>query len=161
MFINEYFDGNDRYDVILKAGDWNTPEEFAAMPIATPLAGAQTIGSLTELRRMVGPTQLQRFDGQRTISLQVLPPDEMTVEEALKLLRTEVGPAISATLPSGSSITYRGSADRLEGALNNMLVNFLLAVLILFVVMAAIFKSVRDSLLVLLVMQIMLQEKFL
>lgn len=156
LFINEYFDGNDRYDVILKAGDWNTPEEFAAMPIATPLAGAQTIGSLTEIRRTVGPTQLQRFDGQRTISLQVLPPDEMTVEEALKLLRTEVGPAISATLPSGSSITYRGSADRLEGALNNMLVNFLLAVLILFVVMAAIFKSVRDSLLVLLVMPLAL-----
>ncbi len=156
LFINEYFDGNDRYDVILKAGEWDTPEQLAAMPIATPQAGAQTIGSLAELRRTVGPTQLQRFDGQRTISLQVLPPDEMTVEEALELLRTEAGPAISATLPPGSSIKYRGSADRLEGALTDMLVNFLLAVLILFVVMAAIFKSVRDGLLVLLVMPLAL-----
>ena len=156
LFVSEYFDGNERYDVILRAGKWRTPEELAAMPIATPLAGAQTIGSLTEIRRTVGPSQLQRIDGQRTISLQVLPPDNMTVEEALEILRTEVGPTIAAALPEGSSINYRGSADRLEGALQNMLNNFLLAVLILFMVMAAIFKSLRDSLLVLLVMPLAL-----
>ncbi len=156
LFISEYFDGNDRYDVILRAGQWETPEQLAAMPVATPRAGAQTIGSLAELKRTVGPTQLQRFDGQRTISLQVLPPDDMTVEEALDVLRTQAGPAIAAVLPEGSSIRYRGSADRLEGALMDMLRNFLLAVLILFVVMAAIFRSIRDSLLVLLVMPLAL-----
>ncbi|MCG8433199.1 MAG: efflux RND transporter permease subunit, partial [Gammaproteobacteria bacterium] len=152
LFVSEYFDGNDRYDVILRSGGWTSPEQLAAIPIATPLAGAQTIGSLVELRRTVGPSQLQRFDGQRTISLQVLPPEEMTVEEALGILREQAGPTIAAAMPEGSSINYRGSADNLEGALTNMLKNFLLAILILFMVMAAIFKSIRDSLLVLLVM---------
>ena len=55
------------------------------MPIATPRSGPQTIGSLAEIKRTVGPTRLQRFDGQRTISLQVLPPEHTTVEEALRL----------------------------------------------------------------------------
>src|SRR5690606_36430132 len=53
-------------------------------------------------------------------------------------------------------IAYRGSADQLEEALFNMLKNFLLAILILFMVMAAIFKSLRDSLLVLLAMPLAL-----
>lgn len=152
LFTGEYFDGNNRYNMILRSGDWNNPDELAAMPIHTPLAGPQTIGSLASVQRTVGPTQLQRFNGQRTISLQVLPPDHMTVEEALERLRSEAGPAIYATLPEGSSIAYRGSADQLEQALTNMRNNFLLAIVILFLIMAAIFKSLRDASLVLLVM---------
>ncbi|MDH3767381.1 MAG: efflux RND transporter permease subunit, partial [Gammaproteobacteria bacterium] len=161
LFVSEYFDGNDRYDVILRSGKWKNPEELAAMPIATPRSGPQTIGSLAEIKRTVGPTQLQRFDGQRTISLQVLPPNQTTVEEALAVLRDEAGPTISAALPEGSSIKYRGSADQLESALQGMLINFLLAVAILFVVMAAIFRSARDSLLVLLVMPLAIVGGFI
>ena len=156
LFVSEYFDGNQRYDVILRGGGWSTPEQLAAIPIATPQSGAQTVGALAQVVRTVGPTSLRRFDGQRTISLEVLPPDDVTVEEALDLLRNDVGPSLKPLLPAGSSIKYRGSADRLEGALSDMLQNFLLAVAILFVVMAAIFKSLRDSLLVLLVMPLAL-----
>ncbi len=156
LFIGEYFDGNDRLDMLLKAGQWRTPEELAAMPLSTPLAGIQTIGELTKIRRAVGPTQLQRIDGQRTISLQVLPPETMTVEEALDILREQAGPVLQDALPAGYSVHYRGSADRLEAALADMLKNFVLAIIILFLVMAAIFRSPRDSLLVLMVMPLAL-----
>ena len=50
------------------------------------------------------------------------------------------------------TVQFRGSADRLEKAMNSMLANFVVAVLILFLLMAALFKSARDSLLVLLTM---------
>ncbi len=152
LFINEYFDGNERYNVILRAGEWDTPEQLAAMPITTPRAGVQTIGALANIQRTVGPTSLRRFDGQRTISLQVVPPDNMTLEESLSILQNDVGPVLRDALPPGSSIKYRGSADELDQALRDMLTNFLLAVLILFLIMAAIFKSIRDSVLVLSVM---------
>ncbi|MEO0973010.1 MAG: efflux RND transporter permease subunit, partial [Pseudomonadota bacterium] len=156
LFAGEYFDGNNRYNMILRTGAWSNPDELAAMPISTPLAGPQTIGSMARIERTVGPSQLRRFDGQRTISLQVVPPDDMTVEEALARLRSDAGPAIQDALPAGATIQYRGSADQLEDALASMLANFLLAVLILLMVMAAIFKSVRDAALVLLVMPLAL-----
>ena len=152
LFVGEYFDGNERFDIILRSGKWATPEELAAMPVHTPLAGVQTIGGLTEVRRTVGPTQLLRQDGQRTVSLEVLPPETTTVEEALDVLREQAGPRLRAALPEGASIRYRGSADGLDAALSDMSQNFLLAVLILFLIMAAMFRSVYDSLLVLLVM---------
>ncbi len=152
LFIGEYFDGNDRMDMILKSGEWASPEAMAAMPISTPRSGVQTIGSLATITRTVGPSQLQRVDGQRTVSLQVIPPEDMTVEEALAILRSEVGPKIYAALPGDASVSYRGSADRLEGALKEMRNNFLLAILILFMIMAAIFRSLRDGFLVLMVM---------
>ncbi|MEM7282056.1 MAG: efflux RND transporter permease subunit [Pseudomonadota bacterium] len=156
LFVGEYFDGNDRFDMLLKGGKWTSPEQLAAMPISTPLAGIQTLGELAQIRRTVGPTQLRRIDGQRTISLAVAPPENMSLEETLEILRREVGPTIRAALPADSTINYRGNADDLEAALDDMLKNFLLAILILFMVMAAIFKSLKDSLLVLLIMPLAL-----
>ena len=48
--------------------------------------------------------------------------------------------------------SHRGTADQLATAVTDMSKNFLLAVLILALIMAAMFRSVKDSLIVLLVM---------
>ena len=151
-FVGEYFDGNDRMDIILKGSTWSSPEELAAVPIATPLAGIQTLGELTDIQRTVGPTRLRRVDGQRTLTLSVTPPPEMTVQEALESLRDVAGPKITALLPDEVSLQYRGTADRLEGAFATMLSNLLVAACVLFLVMAAMFRSLRDSFLVMLSM---------
>ncbi len=152
LWAGEYFDGNHRYDLILHGETWNSPEQLASMPLATPLAGIQTIGELAEIRRGVGPAELQRVDGQRTVTIFLIPPDNVTMEEALQRLRDEVEPKVKPLLPEGARLSYRGSADRLSEALRTVGVNFLLAVLILYLIMAALFKSGRDAMLVLLVM---------
>jgi multidrug efflux pump subunit AcrB len=151
-FVGEYFDGNDRMDMILKGPTWSSPEELAAVPIATPLAGIQSIGELTDIRRTVGPTRLIRVNGQRTLTLQVTPPPEMTVQEALDTLRDVVSPQLRETLPDDVSIAYRGTADRLEGAFSTMKVNLAIAAMVLFLVLAAMFRSLRDGALVMLSM---------
>jgi multidrug efflux pump subunit AcrB len=151
-FVGEYFDGNDRMDMILKGPTWTSPEELAAVPIATPLAGIQTIGELTDIQRTVGPSQLLRVNGQRTLTLAVTPPPEMTVQEALDTLRDVVGPRVSGVMPLDMSIAYRGTADRLEGALDAMAVNLAVAAVVLFLVLAAMFRSLWDGVLVMLSM---------
>ncbi|MEO0423126.1 MAG: efflux RND transporter permease subunit [Pseudomonadota bacterium] len=152
LFGGRYFDGNEGYDVILWGGGWETPEDLAATPIATPLAGVQLLGELAQPQRTVGPTQLRRVNGQRTITLQVLPPAELTMEEALETLRGVVDPVLADALPAQASVFYRGTADQLAGAVSTMARNFVLAILILLLIMAAMFRSLRDSLIVVLVM---------
>jgi hydrophobic/amphiphilic exporter-1 (mainly G- bacteria), HAE1 family len=149
-YVGEYFDGNDRMDMILRGPTWDSPDELASTPIATPLAGIQTIGELAEIRRTVGPTQLRRVDGQRTMTLSVRPPEDMTVQEALEQLRDVAGPRIRDILPAGISVQYRGTADRLEAALSTMAVNLAVAAVVLFLILAAMFRSLWDALLVLL-----------
>ena len=151
-FIGEYFDGNDRLDMILKGPTWQSPDELAAMPIATPLAGVQSIGELTDIQRTVGPTQLIRVNGQRTVTLAVTPPPEMTVQEALEQLRDVAGPKLGEILPDDVSVAYRGTADRLEGAFSTMKVNLTIAAIILFLILAAMFRSLWDAFLVMLAM---------
>ncbi|PKI14908.1 efflux RND transporter permease subunit [Colwellia sp. 12G3] len=152
LFIGEYFDGNDRVNVILRGEQWQTPDELAALPIHSPLAGIQTIGELTSLSRTAGPTSLRRVDGKRTISIQISPPATMSLEEALAAINEKVIPKMNEKLPLEASIQLSGNANKMSAAINDMIKNFALALVILFLLMTALFKSPKDSLLVLLVM---------
>ncbi len=152
LFVSEYFDGNDRMNVILRGDKWQTPDELAELPLYTPLAGIQMLGELTDIERTVGPTQLRRVDGKRTVSLIISPPPNMSLEETINLLEEKVLPQINSALPADASIQMSGNANRMAGAIIEMANNFSLALLILFLLMTALFKSAKDSLLVLLVM---------
>ncbi|CAM4044414.1 efflux RND transporter permease subunit [Shewanella aquimarina] len=152
LFVGEYFDGNERMDVLLKGPKWQVPEQLSATPVYTQAAGIQTIGELATLKRTVGPTQLQRVNGKRSVSLLIFPPADMSLDEALEKLNESAVPTLRASLPENSSLMYRGSADKLDSTIKDMGANFALAVVILFLLMAAMFKSAKDSLLVLLSM---------
>ena len=154
LWAGEYFDGNERLDIIVKANEWRSPEELAELPIMTPAAGVQTVGELAELRQTVGPSQLVRIDGHRTVSVTFEPPDDMTLDEAIGTLERDVEPAVRAAMASRVQLSYAGSANDLHQALRSMGQNFLLALVILFALMAALFRSLRDSLLVMVVMPV-------
>ncbi|WP_299795619.1 efflux RND transporter permease subunit [uncultured Shewanella sp.] len=152
LFVGEYFDGNERMDILLKGPKWQVPEQLSATPIYTRAAGIQTIGELASIKRTVGPTQLQRVNGKRSVSLLIFPPADMSLDEALEIIDEKAVADLKASLPANSSLKFRGSADKLDQTIKDMGANFLLAVVILFLLMSAMFKSAKDSLLVLLSM---------
>ncbi|MCH7943636.1 MAG: efflux RND transporter permease subunit, partial [Proteobacteria bacterium] len=57
-------------------------------------------------------------------------------------------PGLRAALPADGSIIYGGSADGLKRAVTTLGTNFVLALFLLFLIMAALFKSPKDALLV-------------
>jgi len=154
LWAGEYFDGDERLDIIVKSHGWRSPEELSELPIMTPAAGVQTVGDLTSLRQTVGPSQMVRINGRRTVSVTLEPPDNLTLDEALESLRSEVEPKVRAAMAPGVQLAYAGSANDLHQALRAMGQNFLLALVILFALMAALFRSVRDSLLVMAVLPV-------
>jgi HAE1 family hydrophobic/amphiphilic exporter-1 len=152
IYVGEQFDGNERMDIILRAAPWLTPEQLQATPLYTGQAGVQTIGQLTTMQRSVGPTNLLRVNGLRTVSLQITPPATMALADVMQLVQTEVVQPLRLTADENLTIGFRGSADRLQAAISTMAANFVIAVLILFLLMAAMFKSVPSSALVILTM---------
>ncbi len=149
-FLGEYFDGTRRYYVVMRAEGWNTPEELAALPVATANGTIQTIGELTRVTRTAGPSKIRRIDRKRTLTLDVTPPPDMAMEEALDIIKAEVAPVILAGMPEDGTVKYRGTAEALDEALTSMLGSFILAVVILYLLISALFRSFRDSLLVIL-----------
>ncbi len=151
LYVGDHFDGERSLDVILRSAPWETPEDLLALPLATPEAGIQPLGELVHLERTAGPDELRRVDRRRTVTLQVGPPEGVSLEEALAILKREVAPVVEGMLPEDGEVRYTGTADKLETALRNMAGTFLLAIAILYLLISALFRSFRDSLLVLLV----------
>jgi multidrug efflux pump subunit AcrB len=154
LWAGEYFDGDERLDIIVRSPQWHSPEELAELPIVTPSAGVQTVGDLTSLRQTVGPAQLVRIDGRRTVSVTMQPPDDLTLDESLEALKEQVEPKVREAMAPGVQVAYAGSANDLHEALRAMAQNFLLALVILLALMAALFRSIRDSLLVMAVLPV-------
>lgn len=150
LYVGDYFNGQKRLDVFLRTTDWESPEELASIPLFTPSAGVQPVGELVEIVRTAGPSSIRRVDRKRTITLQVTPPADISLEEAINDIKTKAEPAILAQLGEDGAISYRGSAEALTTALANMSQSFLLALAILYLLMSALFRSFKDSLLVVL-----------
>lgn len=148
QYVGEYFDGETRLFTILRADAWRSPEDLGLLPIATPSGAVVPLGQLVQVERTVGPGTIARVDRRRTISLTLFPPQGMALQDALDKLQNEVEPSIRASLPADGSIRYGGSADSLKRAIHTMGGNFLTALFLLFLIMAALFKSMKDSALV-------------
>jgi len=150
LWLGEYFNGENRMDIILKTQDWETPEQLATTPIMTPAGEVVPLGELVNVSRTTGPGQIRRVNGRRTISLSVSPPENISLETAVSRIEHEVEPSLKAALPADGSIVYGGSADSLKEAIGTMSKNFALALAILFMLMAGLFRSLRDSAMVVL-----------
>jgi multidrug efflux pump subunit AcrB len=150
MWLGEYFDGEDRLDIILKSQPWETPEELASTPVVTPIGGVVPLGELMDVERTTGPGQIRRVDGRRTVTLVMSPPENVSLETAVAKVRQEIEPVLRSALPADGTLIYGGSADSLQDAISTMSRNFGLALLILFLLMAGLFRSMKDSAIVVL-----------
>ena len=148
LYVGDYFDGEQRLDVMLRATPWLHPEELMAMPVMTADGGVLPLSELLSLERTAGPDKIRRLDRRRTVTLQITPPEGVSLEQAVNILKEKVEPNLRTLLPEDGEIRYTGSADKLEVALKNMASTFALAVIILYLLISALFRSFKDSLLV-------------
>ena len=149
-FVGDYFNGEETLDVILRATSWNTPESLASIPIVTSDNQVLPLSEFVNVVRTVGPEEIRRVNRRRTVTLEVSPPPNVSLEEALTVIKRDVEPKILEQLPDNGNIYYAGTADKLTTALESMKGSFLLAITILYLLMSAMFRSFRDSLLVML-----------
>jgi len=148
-WLGEYFDGEQRVPVILRASVGQTPEELAQTPVVTPTGKVMTVGEMVRLETALGPSQIRRLDHRRTVTLTMDPPATLALEDALATIDKDILPTLRKQLPDGT-IRLAGSADRLERIVGTIGKNFLLALFVLGLLMAAMFKSLRHAVIVVL-----------
>jgi multidrug efflux pump subunit AcrB len=149
-WLGEYFDGQTRLPVILRANIGERPEDLSQAPLVTPSGEVVALGELVSLQTTLASEQIRRVDHQRTVTLTIDPPQTLSLEDMLARIESEIVPSLRERLPPDANIRLAGSADRLDTIIETMSVNFLLALFVLFLLMAAMFRSVRDSIVVVL-----------
>lgn len=143
--IDEYLLGGEKIDLKVSADkDFITKsQDFSRLPIRTPEGKLVTLGEIADIELITGPTQINRIERQRAIELVTIPPAEMPLEQAMEIVRNTVEkPFKEEGLAKGDyDITMAGTADDLTVTRKAFQWNFLLALIITYLLMAALFEN--------------------
>ncbi|WP_198264939.1 efflux RND transporter permease subunit [sulfur-oxidizing endosymbiont of Gigantopelta aegis] len=89
-----------------------------------------------------GISEIRHFNGKRTITLEVTPPDEMTLQEGMELFEQEIIPSLEKQGKlKGVSISLSGTTDKLTETVDSMYLNIILAIVITYLLMSALFAN--------------------
>jgi len=133
-------DGKKKINLILKADqeDIATPEELYHALVATPTGDLVTFDSLAKLERSSSISVIRHLGGKRTITLQVTPPKGLTVQETIEIIEKDILPQVKE---KNVDIKLTGTADKLIDTIASMKLNLILAIVITYLLMAALFGN--------------------
>jgi HAE1 family hydrophobic/amphiphilic exporter-1 len=137
-------EGQKKIDLILRASgeDISTPEELYDSLIAIPGGKIVPVSSLATLERTTGITEIRHLERQRTITLQITPPFTIPLQEAMEIIENKVvAPMVQQNLLKGTQIGQSGTADKLTETRQTLQWDFILAAVIAYLLMAALFGN--------------------
>jgi HAE1 family hydrophobic/amphiphilic exporter-1 len=137
-------EGEKKIDMILKVSEENisTPEKLYNSLIAIEGGKVVPVSSLSKMLRTTGITQIRHLERQRTITLQITPPFSIPLQEAMEIINARVvAPLADRGMLEGVDVGQSGVADKLTEARRSFQWNFLLAAVIAYLLMAALFGN--------------------
>ncbi|MEW5773630.1 MAG: efflux RND transporter permease subunit [Thermodesulfobacteriota bacterium] len=137
-------EGKKKIDLVLTAAraDVNTPEDLHAALLHSPGGRSIPVASVAELTRTSGVTSIRHLERRRTITLQVTPPEAVPLQQAMETISGPVADQIRGMgLLSGVTMRLSGAADKLTATRRVMQWDFLLAVVITYLLMSALFGN--------------------
>ena len=115
------------------------PADVAGFMVSAPDGRQVPLSAMVDFDVSPSATRITRHDRQTSIAIQANLEGEATMEQARKAMDEVFA---SASLPPGYGHSYSGSGfEDEQAAVNQMLFNFVLALVMIYVVMAAVFES--------------------
>ena len=138
------FEG-DEIDLTIQGIDRyaNQTQDLVNLPIFTRSGNLATVGDIADITLVAGPEQINHIERERAIILTVIPPGQMPLETAMELITQKVILPIKEAGNLGRlyNIRLSGTAGDLTKTYDALKYNLLLALLITYLLMAALFES--------------------
>ena len=142
-FVDEFFLDDDKIDIYLysEAGTNASLDSLNQMPIYTPIGAVVPLSSIASIVESVDTSRIRRLNGQRTVTLNIIPPDTVALETGVEVVRDEVVEYLRRTgaVPSNVSMIISGASDQLQATKQALSSNYIIAVVIIYLLLVAIF----------------------
>ena len=143
-FVDEFFLEDDKIDIYLfgREGGSARLDSLAQLPVYTPQGSILPLSALASIRETVDTSTVRRINGQRTVTLNIIPPASVPLETGVEIVKQEViGSMISnGELPAGVNVSISGASDQLNATKAALAANYPVALIIVFLLLVAIFK---------------------
>jgi HAE1 family hydrophobic/amphiphilic exporter-1 len=137
--VSLYKEGTEQYDIWLRADRQfrANPQYLDTLTIPSPRVGLVQLSSLAKLNESRGPSQIDRFNRQRTVTL-LGNPDTVSLNEAVQQARAAVA---ALNLPPQYEVRFGGQAKTLGDTAYYFMVALGLSILFMYLILAAQFES--------------------
>ncbi len=143
-FVDEFFLGDEKIDMFLYStrGTISQPEDVDDIMLYSPRGGAVPLSAVAEVRQTVNTETIRRVDSERTITLGIVPPRDIPLEQGVDMVRRGIIDELKASGEIGDDISMRitGASDQLEDTRDALKGNFIIAVFISYLLLVAIFS---------------------
>ena len=138
--------GAERVDLVLKGdpviSDAVRTQDVGNYPVVTPGGQIVPVSALADVVLTAGPTEIRHRDRLRTVTLEIRPSDALALEAAVELLEREVVAVLEDRgIPEDIRLSVSGTADQLSQTWSAIQINLVVALIIVFLVMAILFES--------------------
>ena len=136
-------DRGKELDIVLRGplSDFTKTQRISEIKVHTPDGQVASLGDMAEVRAALGPTKVEHIDRDRSVSLTVNIGEELPLQVAIEKMKKEVIDPMRRTLPLGYSVDVSGRARDLERTWGSLKWSLLLALLITYLLMAALFEA--------------------
>lgn len=143
-FVDEFFLEDDKIDIYVysEVGQNATLDTLSQLPIYTPAGEVLPLGVVADIEETVSSTRVRRVNGQRTVTLNVIPPRSLALETGVERVQSEVVAYLrdQGEIPADVSVAISGAADQLDATRESLMGNYLIALIIIYLLMVAIFN---------------------
>lgn len=137
-------EGIKQIDLVVKGRDdeFNSPENILQATIVNDFGDLIKVADVADLKYSQSMPQINHLERKRTITLQVTPPADLPLQAAMETIENELVASLAAAgkLPD-VSITIGGNADKLLETGQALKWNLLLALLITYLLLSALFEN--------------------
>jgi HAE1 family hydrophobic/amphiphilic exporter-1 len=142
--VDEYRpDGGYQIDLVVRSNDKDfiAPEDILNCSIANNAGQLIRIGDVAHIEYTRGMTQIDRLEKKRNIRLEVTPPDTIALQTAMEDIETLVATMRKDGRLRDVEVSIGGNADKLVETRRALQWNFLLALIITYLLMSALFEN--------------------
>jgi multidrug efflux pump subunit AcrB len=152
-YVDEFLLNDDKVDIFMfsDAGNEQTIESLASSPLVTPGGNVLPLNAIADLIESRNSNTLRRVDGNRTVTVYIIPPRTVALETAEEIVRNGLLPALwqKGSIAQGINVSISGAADQLEATKASLTKNFAVALVLCFLLLVAIFSHWRYPLFIL------------
>lgn len=142
-YVDEFFLGDDKIDMFLysTAGAVERPSDVGKVLFYTQNGGVVPLEAIATIQETVNTETIRRVDGERTITLSIIPPRNVPLEVGVERVRSEIiNDPQMASLDNGITMRISGASDSLQATRDALSDNFMLAILVSYLLLVAIFS---------------------
>jgi multidrug efflux pump subunit AcrB len=143
-YVDEFFLGDDEIDIFLYSTEGNIkhPQDIEQVMLYSSRGGMIPLSAVAHLEESVNTETIRRVDGDRTITLSIIPPADVPLEEGVRIVQREIieGMKESGELSQDIKLSISGASDRLNATREALTSNFAVALLIAYLLMVAVFS---------------------